>query len=563
MTALNAVLPPAWSHNNPIDVLGDAGADRYAQALEIAAKDTSTDGLLVILTPQAMTDATRTAEYLRPYAKTLGKPVLASWMGGATIAAGEQILSDAGIPTFPYPDAAADVFNTLWRYSQNLRQLYETPTLAEAGSVDAGAATQLLQSVRAKNRDLLTEAESKQILTAYGIPTIETHIAADPDSAVAFAERIGYPVVLKLHSETVTHKTDVGGVQLNLRDAEAVRAAFDRIGQGVTAADFLGVTVQPMIKMEGYELILGASPDPQFGPVLLFGTGGQLVEVFKDRALALPPLSSTLARRMMEKTKIFTALQGVRGRPPVDIAALEQILVRFSQLVLEQPLIKEIDINPLLSSPERFVALDARIVLYGADYPDAEIPRPAIRPYPTQYVSSGEMRNGAKVEIRPIRPEDEPALVAFHQTLSERSVSLRYYEPLALEQRVAHERLQRIAFTDYDREIALVALVEERLVGVARLSRLRGGIAAQGGDTNAQFTLLVSDEFQNQGIGTMLLERLVQTAQAEGLKRIHAEVLAENLPMQRVCENVGFEADPATAGTARLAYTKIISSPAS
>ena len=558
MTALNAVLPAAWSHNNPIDVLGDAGADRYAQALEIASRDDNTDGLLVILTPQAMTDPTRTAEYLRPYAKTPGKPVLASWMGGATIAAGEQILSDAGIPTFPYPDAAADVFNTLWRYSKNLQQIYETPTLADAGSVDAEAATQLLQGVRAKNRDLLTEAESKQILTAYGIPTVETHIAADPDSAVAFAERIGYPVVLKLHSETVTHKTDVGGVQLNLRDAQAVRAAFDRIGQGVTAADFLGVTVQPMVKMEGYELILGASPDAQFGPVLLFGTGGQLVEVFKDRALALPPLNSTLARLLIEKTRIYTALRGVRGRPPVNIPALEQILVRFSQLVLEQPLIKEIDINPLLASPERFIALDARIVLHDPTVPEAEFPRPAIRPYPARYVSSAEMRDGVPFMIRPIRPEDEPALIAFHQTLSERSVSLRYSEPLALEQRITHERLQRIAFTDYDREIALIALVQERLVAVARLSRMRGGIAAQGGDTDATFTLLVSDQFQNQGIGTTLLERLVEIAQAEGLRRVHAEVRADNTSMRRVCESVGFEAEPSTVGSPVLTVVKTI-----
>jgi acetyltransferase len=561
MTALNEVLPAAWSHNNPIDVLGDAGADRYAQALELSAKDENTDGLLVILTPQAMTDPTRTAEYLRPYAKTLGKPILASWMGGTTVAAGEQILSDAGIPTFPYPDDAADVFNTLWRYSRNLRQLYETPMLAESGTVDASGATQLLESIRASGRDLLTEAESKQILSAYGIPTIETHIAVDPDSAVAFAERIGYPVVLKLHSETVTHKTDVGGVQLNLKDADAVRAAFDRIGQGVTATDFLGVTVQPMIKMEGYELILGASPDPQFGPVLLFGTGGQLVEVFKDRALALPPLNSTLARLLMEKTKIFTALQGVRGRPPVDIAGLEQVLVRFSQLVLEQPLIKEIDINPLLVSPERFVALDARVVLYGTEVAEADLPRPAIRPYPLQYISSATMRDGTPFTIRPIRPEDEPALVAFHETLSERSVSLRYYEPLALEQRVAHERLQRIAFTDYDREIALIALAEDRLIAVARLSRTRGGIAAHGGDTDAHFTLLVSDEFQNQGIGTILLERLVETAQAEGLRRIHAEVLAENVAMRRVCENVGFQVAPAPAEATKLTFIRDLSEP--
>ena len=558
MTALNGVLPAAWSHNNPIDVLGDAGADRYVQALELASRDDNTDGLLVILTPQAMTDPTRTAEYLRPYAKTSGKTVIASWMGGATVAAGEQILADAGIPTFPYPDAAADVFNTLWRYSRNLQQIYQTPTLADAGSVDAIAATQLLQSVRAKNRDLLTEAESKQILMAYGIPTVETHIAADPDSAVAFAERIGYPVVLKLHSETVTHKTDVGGVQLNLRDAEAVRAAFARIGQGVTAADFLGVTVQPMVKMEGYELILGASPDAQFGPVLLFGTGGQLVEVFKDRALALPPLNSTLARLLIEKTKIYTALRGVRGRPPVDLPALEQILVLFSQLVLEQPLIKEIDINPLLASPERFIALDARIVLHGSTVPEAEFPRPAIRPYPAQYVSRAEMLDGIPFTIRPIRPEDEPALVAFHQTLSERSVSQRYSEPLALEERITHERLQRIAFTDYDREIALIALVQESLVAVARLSRMRGGIAAQGGDTDATFTLLVSDRFQNQGIGTVLLERLVAVAQAEGLRRVRAAVRADNISMQRVCESVGFKVEPSTVGSPVFTFTKVV-----
>ncbi|MBC8104611.1 MAG: bifunctional acetate--CoA ligase family protein/GNAT family N-acetyltransferase [Cytophagales bacterium] len=544
MAELNGFLPAAWSHNNPIDVLGDAGADRYAKTLELAAKDENADGLLVILTPQAMTDATRTAEYLRPYARSLGKPVLASWMGGATIAAGEQILSDAGIPTFPYPDTAADVFNTLWRYTQNLRSLYETPTLAEAGPVDAPAATQLLREVRARDRVLLTEAESKQILTAYNIPTVETHIAADPDSAVAFAERMGYPSVLKLHSETVTHKTDVGGVQLNLPDADAVRAAFDRIGQGVTAADFLGVTVQPMVRLEGYEIILGASPDPQFGPVILFGTGGQLVEVYKDRALALPPLSSTLAQRLMERTKIFTALQGVRGRPPVDIAALEQVLVRFSQLVVEQPLIKEIDINPLLVSPDRMIALDARIVLYDREIPEEDLPRPAIRPYPTQYVGAASLRDGTAVDVRPIRPEDEPALVAFHQTLSERSVALRYYEPLALDQRVAHERLQRIAFTDYDREIALVAVAGARLIAVARLSRVRGGIAAVGSDQDARFTLLVSDEFQNQGLGTLLLARLVEIAKSEGLRRIHADVLAENLPMQSVCARLGFQIGP-------------------
>ena len=292
IAALNRILPAHWSHGNPIDVLGDAGPDRYAQALEVAAKDPNTDGLLVVLTPQAMTDPTQTAERLKGVAKIEGKPVLASWMGGADVAAGEAILQRAGIPTFPYPDTAARAFNAMGRNSRDLRSLYETPTLpadpddSEPGRVRADA---LIAAVRAAGRTLLTEAESKQLLGFYGIPTVATHVAADEAGAVAAADQVGYPVVLKLHSETITHKTDVGGVQLNLADAEAVRHAYRAIADSVRehagAEHFQGVTVQPMIRLDGYELIVGSSLDPQFGPVLLFGTGGQLVEVFQDRAL--------------------------------------------------------------------------------------------------------------------------------------------------------------------------------------------------------------------------------------------------------------------------------------
>ena len=283
------------------------------------------------------------------------------------------------------------------------------------------------------------------------------------------AEEIGYPIVLKLYSLTITHKTDVGGVQLNLRDANAVKAAFQNIKQAVTekvgAEHFQGVTVQPMAKLDGYELIIGSSLDSQFGPVILFGTGGQLVEVFKDRALALPPLNSTLALRMMEQTKIFKALKGVRGRKPVDLAALEELLVRFSQLVVEQPWIKEIDINPLLASPERLLALDARVVVHGPEMTEDKLPTAAIRPYPIHMVEEWTMKDGKPVMIRPIRPEDEPAMIKFHKKLSERSVYLRYFQPLKLTQRTAHERLTRICFIDYDREMALVA---ERQTGRRR-----------------------------------------------------------------------------------------------
>ena len=545
--ALNQFLPPAWSHNNPIDVLGDAGPERYAKALEVAAKDANTDGLLVILTPQAMTDATRTAEHLKPYAKAFGKPVLASWMGGADVAAGEEILNRADIPTFPYPDTAARVFAYMWRYTYSLHGLYETPTLAGgdgANAPDRAAAQKIIETARKTKRALLTEAESKQLMAAYGIPTVETRIAKTAEQAVKQATAIGYPVVLKLLSETITHKTDVGGVQLNLANAAAVKRAFESIEKAVTkkagAKHFQGVTVQPMIKLDGYELILGSSIDPQFGPVLLFGTGGQLVEVFKDRALALPPLNTTLARRMMERTRIFTALKGVRGRPPVDLAEMERLLVRFSQLVVEQRWIKEIDINPLLVSHEKIVTLDARVVLHEADVTADKLPKLAIRPYPTRYVETAKMKGGAAVTVRPIRPEDEPALVKFHESLSEQSVYMRYFHMVGLSQRVAHERLIRICFNDFDREIVLVAEQKKpksetsEILGVSRLSRIHG-------TDEAEFSILISDPHQRKGLGTKLLGRLVEVGRQEGIKRISAEILPENLGMQTVCEKLGFK----------------------
>ncbi len=376
LAALNQMLPAHWSHSNPVDILGDADPQRYAKALEIAAQDPNSDGLLVILTPQAMTDPTLTAEQLKPHATSTGKPILASWMGGAEVAGGNMILNRASIPTFPYPDTAAQVFDYMWRYSSNLRSLYETPLpsleLGKDGP-DLARASKLIETARQSGRTILTEVESKQLLAAYGIPTVETRVATSETEAVTCAEEIGYPVVLKLFSETITHKTDVGGVQLNLSGVDAVRRAYRAIEAAVRdkvgAEHFLGVTVQPMIPLDGYELILGSSLDPQFGPVLLFGSGGQLVEVYRDRALALPPLTTTLARRMMEQTRVFTALEGVRGRPPVDLAALEQLLVRFSYLVVEQRQVKEIDINPLLASTGRLLALECAGGTAQAGYP--------------------------------------------------------------------------------------------------------------------------------------------------------------------------------------------------
>jgi acetyltransferase len=553
---LDAFLPPHWSHQNPVDILGDASAQRYAQAVDLAVKDPATDGTLVILAPQAMTDPAAVAQQLAALPKGGMKPLIASWMGGVDIAAGEAILNQAAIPAYPYPDSAARVFELMWRYSANLQALYETPAAFEMEvSADARAqAAALIAHARARNRTLLTEAESKSLLAAYGIPTVPTEIAIGADHAAQAAARAGYPVVLKLHSETITHKTDVGGVRLNLADEPAVRAAYQAITESVSKiaspADFLGVTVQPMVRSEGYELILGSSIDLQFGPVILFGGGGQLVEVYKDRAVGLPPLNTTLARRVMERTKILTALKGVRGRKPVDLAALERLIVRFSYLITEQIWIQEIDINPLLASPGGLLALDARVVLHAADV--AVPPRCAIRPYPTQYVQPWKFPDGLELVIRPIRPEDEPMIARFHERLSERSVYLRYFHLIDLDRRVSHDRLIRICFNDYDRDIALVAdhsntpTGDHEILAVGRLRKIDA--------SDAELAVLITDEYQGRGLGTELSRRLVEIARAEKIERVIAEILPENIHMQRVCRELGFRMDQHSDGGVRAVY---------
>jgi acetyltransferase len=541
----NAFLPAHWSHANPVDILGDGTAERYAKAVEVAIEDPSTEGLLVILAPQGMTNPIEAARSLMHYAKGHGKPVLASWMGGPSVADGEKILNAAGIPTFDYPDTAARVFDYMWRYSENLRAIYETPNVVEAvedSEETCSATAKMLDKVRKSGRTLLTEFESKQVLARYGITTADTHIARSEGAAVRFARSIGFPVVLKLHSETITHKTDVGGVQLNLRDEDSVRKAYKAIKRAVRekvgASHFLGVTVQPMVKAEGYELILGSGVDPQFGPVLLFGAGGQLVEVYRDRALGLPPLTSTLALRLMERTRIFEALKGVRGRAPVDLEQLQRLLVRFSYLVVEQPWIKEIDINPLLASPRGLLALDARIVLHDPATRAEDLPKPAIRPYPSQYISRWKMKGGSQVVIRPIRPEDEPLLAKFHETLSEESVYLRYFHMAQLSTRVAHERLLRKCFIDYDREMALVAELTDAVSGnvsllaVARLTRLPLS-------EEAELAVIVTDKYQHQGLGSELIQRLVKIARTEKIKRLVAEFHSENSAIHHLARHGG------------------------
>ncbi len=546
LEALSAFLPAHWSHGNPIDVIGDADAERYERALKVVLSDPTSDGLLVTLTPQGMTNPTDIAERVARHAKASNKPLLASWMGGQAVAAGITALNSAGIPTFSYPDTAARVFQLMWRYTYNLRGIYETPVIAEdpaAGSAERARAQSILAAARGSSRKLLTEYESKQLLALYGIPTVETRIAQTADQAAEAASQIGYPVVVKLHSETITHKSDVGGVKLNLAGPDAVRKACQDIAEAVEAragaGHFLGVTVQPMVRASGYELLLGSTTDAQFGPVIVFGSGGELVEVYRDRALALPPLNSTLAQRMMEQTRIFRAFRGVRGRKPVDLEGLELALIRFARLIVENPVIREADVNPLIAGPDSILALDARFVLHPPDVGDADLPRPAIRPYPIQYVSPWVMKNGSHVTLRPIRPEDEMLMPDFHKAVSERSVYFRYFHAAKLDQRVSHERLIRMCFLDYDREMAMLAdrtdpsTGQHQILAIGRMSKVHG-------TNSAEVAVLVRDQFQRQGLGLELVRRLIQIARQERLSSLMAYMLQENTEMQALLRKVGF-----------------------
>ncbi len=541
VTALDRQLPAHWSRGNPVDLLGAADGALYARAARFLLDDEATDGLLVVLTPQSMTQPDDTAAQLVKVAAGSAKPVLASWMGGASVETGRAQLNAAGIPTYDTPDDAARAFALMWQHSQRIAALYERPALPTTRSELAEhrqMAGDVIARVRADGRTLLTELESNEVLAAYGIPVAATEGARSEEEAVAAARRIGFPVALKLWSETLTHKAQAGGVRLHLRNATQVRHAWRAIRAAVPAEHFCGVVVQPMIEDGGIELILGSSVDPQFGPVMLFGAGGSLVEVLGDRALALPPLNATLARHLIAQTRIHAALTGKGRRSALDPGRLEEILVHFSHLVAEQRWIAEIDVNPLLVSARGAIALDARVVLHAPNTTEAALPRLAIRPYPAEYVRELRLAELGPVTLRPIRPEDETLLIAFHRGLSERSVHERYFGLLPLDERIAHARLARICFSDYDREIVLVAEhhadgAPPEIIAVGRINRRTNA-------ADAEFALLVSDPWQGHGLGFAVLSALIETGRCEGLRRIFGSVLADNAAMQHVCRKVGF-----------------------
>ena len=533
---LNGVLPPHWSHRNPVDVLGDAKPDRFASALRVVVTDPNVDAVLIVLTPQSMTDPIGTAIRVADVAATTHEPVLTAWMGGRTVEPGRQILNQAGIPTYDSPDRAVRAFMYLVSYRRNREILYETPRQVPMESVaKASAGRQQINQFLMSGRETLTEIESKELLSAYGIPTTVPRPARTADEAIAIARELGYPVVMKVHSPQILHKTEVHGVVTGVSGDAKVRRIFQEIVERAKHmrpdADIKGVTLQPMLSAaESLELIVGAKKDPVFGAVMMVGAGGITAEVLADRALELPPLNERLARGMLESLRIRPLLGTYRGRRAVNLDRLVEVLMRFSYLIAENPCIAELDVNPLLVTPDGATALDARVIL-DLDAVAAK-PRPyshlAIRPYPDEYVRQATLRDGTKILLRPIRPEDEPL---WHEHLKKCSQSSIWMRFRYLFKESTHEMATRFCFVDYDRTMAIVAEIDvdnqREIIAVARL-------VADADHRNAEYAILVADEWQGRGLGTLMTDYCIELCDSWGMDRVYAETTVDNGRMKNI-----------------------------
>jgi acetyltransferase len=536
---LDSVLPAAWSHANPIDILGDASPDKYTEVVKICIGAQELDGVLVVLTPQAMTDPTAVAKGLARISKSRRYPLFASWMGGVDVEKGAEILNLAEIPTYGTPEQAIKAFMYMHEYSRNLEMLQQIPPkLSKTLKFDRNRAQDIIRQGSEREKSTLTELQSKEVLAAYGLPVNRTEIATSAEEAVQLARDMGFPLAMKILSPEIVHKTEANGIKLDLRTEnevfEAFRALTAKAREYDPEANILGVTLQPMIMQSDYEILLGAKMDPNFGPVILFGMGGIFTEVVKDRNIGLPPLNLSLARQIMEGTRVYTLLKGYRKRPPANIQHLEEIILRLSQLVIDFPEIVELDMNPVIVSKGEFVAVDARIVL-----------EPAVRlsplhlvisPYPEQYESRELTPSGLPIMIRPIKPEDAPLLVELFDTLSPTSIYYRFFGPLKA---LPHSMLVLFTQVDYDREIDLIALEQaedgkERMVATARVMSDPDG-------KRAEFAILVGDPWQGKGVGAILLERCLAIAKERGLETVWGMVLQENTGMQALARKLGFE----------------------
>jgi acetyltransferase len=538
--ALKRSLPESWSHGNPIDLIGDAGAERYRAAVGACLADENVDGVLAMLAPQAMTAPTEAARAVIEAAKGSSKPVLACWMGEEQTAEARRLLAEARIPVFRTPDPAVQMFGHLSSFYRNQRALLQTPgPLAAQGAPDLEGARVIVDAALAERRAVLSEMESKALLAAFRIPIARTVLARTAHEAMLIAGELGVPVAMKIDSPDITHKSDVNGVRLNVAGAPAVQAAFEQIVDDVQRrrpdARVNGVTVEPMVRRQnGRELMVGMIRDPVFGPAIVFGTGGTAVEVHRDRAVALPPLNQFLVADMIRGTRVARLLGEFRRMPPVDMGALEEVLLRVSELVCEIPALAELDINPLIADEAGAIAVDARVVLRRPPPQRDRYAHMAIHPYPAHLVGTWQPAGGPEVTVRPVRPEDAEMEQAFVRKLSPESRYFRFMDTL---RELTPSMLVRFTQIDYDREMAFVATVRgsagEDEIGVCRY------VANPDGES-CEFAIVIADDWHRKGLGRRLMTQLIDVARARGLRTMIGHVLAENRGMLTLCQGLGF-----------------------
>lgn len=555
MEALNNFLPHYWSRGNPIDILGDAKADRYKATVEACLNDENIDGILIIYTAQAVGEPVEIAKTIAELCRGRtyqNKTILTSFMGYGAVEEANRVFNQNNIPTYSTPEQAVKTYMYMYQYKSNLELLYETP---EELPVDVAPPKRplmvIMRNMAKENREILNEAEAKTFLEYYGFPVVKTKVAQNADQAAGIAKEIGYPVVLKILSPQIVHKTDAGGVVLDIHSEAELREAYERIMQRAKQynpdAEILGVTVQQMIKKHGYEVIIGAKTDPLFGPVILFGMGGVGVELFKDFSLGLPPLNQTLVRRIMEETKVYQLLKGYRNVPPANIKLLEEIMVLFSQMLIDFPQLKEVDINPLFINEREAYAFDARIVvdkdkLFEKPEPHQHL---VMTPYPKKYETMWKLRDGRTVLLRPIKPEDEPMWLEMFQNFSEESIRYRFFQII---KDTPHETRVRYCNIDYDREIAIVPELTEngrrKILGVVRV-----GIEPDG--KAGEIAFIVADPWQGFGLGTKLVDYAIEICKDMKIETLYAIMLPDNYRAINLMKKMGFIITYLEDGTAK------------
>jgi acetyltransferase len=537
---LNQHLPPNWPHGNPVDIIGDAQADRYHYAVKACLEDDNIDGVLAILTPQAMTKPLESAQAMIELSNTHSKPLLTCWMGDTQVAEARKAFARARKPYFRTPEPAVEVFSHLSAYYRNQKLLMQMPgPFSHHVEPDVESARLIIEGAMQEHRKVLTEMESKAVLSAFHIPVARTMVAHSPNEALLIAQQLGFPVAMKVNSPDITHKSDAGGVLLNLNNAHEVRAAYQHIHENVQRnrpnAKMDGISIESMIvKPNGRELMIGLTSDPVFGPVITFGAGGTTVEIMGDRAVALPPLNNFLVRELIQETRIAKMLGAFRNMAPANMDALEDVLLRVSEMACELPLLDEMDINPLILDENGALAADARVVV-AYRQPDADrYAHMAIYPYPAQLVSRWQLADGTDITIRPIRPEDADIEKKFVHDLSEES---KYFRFMSSMQELTENMLVRFTQLDYSREMALIAVLEEQgreiELGVARYAINPDG-------DSCEFALVIADNMQGKGLGQKLMSSLMEAARAKGLKTIEGEVLSNNHNMLKLMTRIGF-----------------------